>query len=186
MENFINTYQSELIYTGILLIILLIVRFIIKISIKKIGRKSNINEARIGLISRYASVTLFLIAILIESFILGVSPADIALVFSSVFAVIGIALFAIWSILSNITSGVIMFFSFPYKVGDKIQIHDKDFPIEAIVEDIRAFHLHLRLDNGDLVTYPNNLILQKAVTLIEKDAINDALNDAFNAVSEDL
>jgi small-conductance mechanosensitive channel len=116
---------------------------------------------------------LFLIASLIESFILGAEPRELALVFSSVFAVIGIALFAIWSILSNITSGVIMFFSFPYKVGDKIQIHDKDFPIEAIIEDITAFQILLRLDNGNLVTYPNNLILQKAVTLIKKDAIDD-------------
>jgi small-conductance mechanosensitive channel len=109
---------------------------------------------------------------LIEAFIFGVHFEDIAVVFSSVFAILGIALFAIWSILSNVTSGIIMFFSFPYKVGDKIQIHDKDFPIEAIIEDIRAFQLHLRLDNNDLVTYPNNLILQKAVTLIEKDAID--------------
>jgi len=69
-----------------------------------------------------------------------------------------------------------MFFNFPYKVGDKIAIHDKDFPIEAIIEDIRAFQLFLRLDNGDLVTYPNNLMLQKAVTLIQKDAI-DKLNE---------
>ena len=83
------------------------------------------------------------------------------------------ALFAIWSILSNVTSGVIMFFSFPYKVGDKIKIHDKDYPIVAVIEDIRAFQLHLREDSGDLVTYPNNLILQKAVTLVEKDAIED-------------
>ena len=75
-----------------------------------------------------------------------------------------------------------MFFSFPYKVGDKIQINDKDFPIEAIIEDIRAFHLHLRLDNGDLVTYPNNLILQKAVTLVEKDAIDEMNDDGSNAV----
>ena len=66
-----------------------------------------------------------------------------------------------------------MFFSFPYKVGDKIKIHDKDSPLEGIIEDIRAFQLHLRLDNGDLVTYPNNLILQKAVTLVQKDAIED-------------
>jgi small-conductance mechanosensitive channel len=114
-----------------------------------------------------------LIALLIEAFVFGAQLKDLAVVFSSVFAVIGIALFAIWSILSNITSGVIMFFSFPYKVGDKIQIHDKDFPVEAIIEDIRAFQLHLRLDNGDLVTYPNNLILQKAVTLVEKDALDD-------------
>ena len=178
MENFINTYQSELINTAILFVILLIFRVILKISIVKIGRKSNINEARIGLINRYTLLTLFLIAILIESFILGAKPSDIALVFSSVFAVIGIALFAIWSILSNITSGIIMFFSFPYKVGDKIQIHDKDFPIEAIIEDIRAFQIHLRLEDGNLVTYPNNLILQKAVTLVEKDAIND-VNDTI-------
>ena len=173
MENFFTAYKSELIYTAILLAILFIVRFILKVGIKKIGRKSHINEARIGLINRYVTVTLFLIALLIESFILGAEPKDLALVFSSVFAVIGIALFAIWSILSNITSGVIMFFSFPYKVGDKIQIHDKDFPIEAIIEDITAFQILLRLDDGNLVTYPNNLILQKAVTLIKKDAIDD-------------
>jgi small-conductance mechanosensitive channel len=66
-----------------------------------------------------------------------------------------------------------MFFSFPYKVWDKIKIHDKDFPLEGIIEDIRAFQLHLRLENGDLVTYPNNLMLQRAVTLVEKDAIED-------------
>jgi small-conductance mechanosensitive channel len=64
-----------------------------------------------------------------------------------------------------------MFFNFPYKVGDKIKIHDSDLPMEAIIEDIGAFQLHLRLENGNLVTYPNNLILQKPVTLVEKDAI---------------
>jgi small-conductance mechanosensitive channel len=142
-------------------------------ALRKIGRKSDINEARIQLISRYLTVTLVSIALIILSFIFGAEFKDLALVFSSVFAVIGIGLFAIWSILSNITSGIIMFFNFPYKVGDKIEIHDKDFPIKAIIEDIRSFQLHLRLDNGDLVTYPNNLMLQKAVTLIEKDAIDD-------------
>ena len=182
MDTFLTAYRAELIYTLILFAILFTVRFILKITIKKIGRRSNINEARIRLINRYTTVTLFLLAMLIESFIFGAEPKDISVVFSSVFAVIGIALFAIWSILSNITSGVIMFFSFPYKVGDKIQINDKDFPIEAIIEDIRAFHLHLRLDNGDLVTYPNNLILQKAVTLVEKDAIDEMNDDGSNAV----
>ena len=168
-----ESYQTELIASGFVLLILVIIRLITITLIKKIGRKSGINDARIKLISRYVTVTLFLIALLIESFVFGAEPKDLAVVFSSVFAVIGIGLFAIWSILSNITSGIIMFFSFPYKVGDKIQIHDKDFPIEAIIEDIRAFQIHLRLDNGDLVTYPNNLMLQKAVTLIQKDAIEE-------------
>ena len=174
MYTFYKTYQTEVIYTAVLLIILLSIRAIIVIAVKKIGKRSGTTEVRANLIGRYATVTILLVGFLIESFILGADFGDIAVVFSSVFAVIGIALFAIWSILSNVTSGVIMFFSFPYKVGDKIKIHDKDYPIEAIIEDIRAFQLILREDNCDLVTYPNNLILKKAVTLIQKDALDDS------------
>lgn len=170
---FLDQLQSELGSSAILLLVFIIIRVILKISIKKLGRTSGINDARIGLISRYTTFTLLLIFLLFLAYILGAELENLAVIFSSVFAVIGVGLFAIWSILSNITSGIIMFFSFPYKVGDKIKIHDKDAPIEAIIEDIRAFQLHLRQDNGDLVTYPNNLILQKAVTLVQKDAIED-------------
>ncbi|WP_452220895.1 mechanosensitive ion channel domain-containing protein [Lacinutrix salivirga] len=171
--EFFNTYQSEFINSAIVLVFFLIIRTLVKVTIRKIGRNSGVNDARISLISRYATVTIFLLFLLVEAFIFGAEFRELTIIFSSVFAIIGIALFAIWSILSNITSGIIMFFSFPYKVGDKIEIHDKDFPIEAVIEDIRAFQLHLRLSNGNLVTYPNNLILQKAVTLIQKDAILD-------------
>ncbi|MFV9550675.1 mechanosensitive ion channel domain-containing protein [Algibacter sp. PT7-4] len=175
--NFFKDYRDELIISTIILISLFIIRYIIHFTITKVARKNEINDARIRLIRRYITVTILVIALLIESFVFGTEFKEIAVIFSSIFAVIGIALFAIWSILSNITSGIIMFFNFPYKVGDKISIHDKDFPITAIIEDIRAFQLHLRVENGDLVTYPNNLILQKAVTLVEKDAIEDFTND---------
>jgi small-conductance mechanosensitive channel len=179
---FLNNYQNELIISSIVLISLLIIRFITHFSITKIARKNDINDARIRLIRRYVTVTLFLIALIIEAFVFGTELKELAVLLSSVFAVIGIGLFAVWSILSNITSGIIMFFNFPYKVGDKIEIHDKDFPIKAIIEDIRAFQLHLLLENGDLVTYPNNLMLQKAVTLIQKDAIFELEEDDSAAV----
>ncbi|GAA3584236.1 mechanosensitive ion channel domain-containing protein [Snuella lapsa] len=176
MASFFTINQDKLIISGVVLFSLLIIRYIINFTITKVARKNGINEARIRLMRRYVTVTLFLITLLIEAFVFGTELEDLALIFSSIFAVIGIGLFAIWSILSNVTSGIIMFFNFPYKVGDKIEIHDKDFPIKAIIEDIRAFQLHLRLENGDLVTYPNNLMLQKAVTLVEKDAIDDGID----------
>ncbi|NJW55295.1 mechanosensitive ion channel domain-containing protein, partial [Salinimicrobium oceani] len=66
-----------------------------------------------------------------------------------------------------------------YKIGSRIKIHDKDLPIEAVIEDIRAFHLHLRTLEGELITYPNNLILQKAVSLIEKEYHADEGKDAL-------
>ena len=179
---FLENYKYKLIATGFILLALLIIRFITNFTITKIARKNDINEARIRLIRRYVTIALFLLALLIEAVVFDMALDRLAVIFSSVFAVIGIGLFAIWSILSNITSGIIMFFSFPYKVGDKIEIHDKDFPLEAIIEDIRAFQIHLRLDNGNLVTYPNNLILQKAVTLIEKDAIEELPHDDLDFI----
>lgn len=172
---FFETYRSEFIATGIMLLSLLVIRYINNFTIRRVARKKGINEARIRLILRYITGSLLILAIIIIAFIFGAELKELAVIFSSLFAILGIALFAVWSILSNVTSGIIMFFSFPYKVGDKVSIHDKDFPVTAIIEDIRAFQLHLRLDNGNLVTYPNNLMLQKAVTLIKKDAIDDRL-----------
>lgn len=179
---FFQLYQQELIRTGIVLLFLVLFRFIIISLIGKISKRNGINIARTHLMQRYVTVALVIIALLIVPFIFGTHPRDLVVLFSSVFAVIGIGLFAIWSILSNITSGIIMFLSFPYKVGDKIQIHDKDIPLEGIIEDIRAFHLHLRIENGDLVTYPNNLMLQKAVSLVKKDAIDDLFDDGTDLI----
>lgn len=170
---FFETYKEELIYSAIVLGVLFLIGIVSNIVIKKRGKKHGLIKARMKLISKYVTISLFLLAILVEAFVFGVNFEDIAVIFSSVFAILGIALFAVWSVLSNVTSGIILFFSYPYKVGDKIKIHDSDVPMKAIIEDIGAFQLNLRLENGDLVTYPNNLILQKPVTLIEKDAIKE-------------
>jgi hypothetical protein len=62
-------------------------------------------------------------------------------------------MFATWSILSNITAGVILFFFFPFRIGDTIKIHDKDFPIEAEIDDINAFHVFLITAEGEKITY---------------------------------
>jgi small-conductance mechanosensitive channel len=52
---------------------------------------------------------------------------------------------------------VLFCFLFPFKIGDIIKIHDKDFPITAEIEDILAFHVSLRTADGEMIVYPNNL-----------------------------
>lgn len=172
LESIFSKYEYQIIWTAVVVIGLLLLRFGLKQSAKRIAKRDELNFARTRLIFKYINVLVSFIAFFSLLLIWGVEVRELTLIFSSVFAVIGIGLFAVWSILSNVTSGVIMFFSCPYKIGDEIQIHDKDFPIEkAIIEDIKAFQLHLRTDEGELVTYPNNLFLQKSVTLLKKDAM---------------
>ncbi len=166
MENFFTNYQNELLTTLVCIIIVLISRTLALKTIRRIGRISNLNQARTRLISKYILIMHSVLLIVALVFIWGINIKDLGLIFSSVFAVIGVALFATWSILSNVTAGIILFFSFPYKIGDRIRIHDKELEekTDYTIEDIRGFHVHLRKSTGELITYPNNLFLQKAVT----------------------
>lgn len=166
-DTFIE-FEYQIIWTAIVVFGLLFLRLALKQSAKRIARRDELNFARTRLIFKYINVLVSFIAIFSLLLIWGVELSELTFLFSSVFAVIGIGLFAIWSVLSNITSGVIMFFSCPYKIGDKIQIHDKDFPMEAIIEDIKAFQLHLRTDNDELVTYPNNLFFKNRLPCLKK------------------
>ncbi|MBP9790811.1 MAG: mechanosensitive ion channel, partial [Bacteroidia bacterium] len=81
---------------------------------------------------------------------------------------LGIAFFAQWSLLSNITSSVILFFNHPLKLGDTIKILDKDYPFEGEVTELTYFYIHLKTANGEIITIPNSLILQKPISVIVK------------------
>ena len=63
---------------------------------------------------------------------------------------------------------IIIFFSFPFRIGDKIKILDKDVPIEAEIIDIRLLYTLLKTDSGERISYPNNLFLQKGTAIISK------------------
>ncbi|MEO0573582.1 MAG: mechanosensitive ion channel domain-containing protein [Bacteroidota bacterium] len=168
MDGFLSDYSTELLGTLIGLSVFSLIRFLLVKTIRRIGRMSNINRIRTRLVIRYVTFALFAILVVALVLIWGVNMRELGLIISSVFAVIGVALFATWSILSNITAGIILFFYFPYKIGDRIRIQDKDFPDEAIIMDIQSFTIHLLKDDGELLTYPNSLLLQKGVVLIKK------------------
>ncbi len=169
MNEFILENANRIIISVLLILFLVMWKFALKKSTHRIAKIAEFNIGRTQLMFKYINVLMFIIALFSLLYTWGVDLKDLNLFFSSVFAVIGIALFAIWSVLSNITSGVIMFFSFPFKIGDKIKIHDKEFPIVGIIEDIKAFQMHIRNDDGELITYPNNLILQKPISLLKKE-----------------
>jgi len=162
----IKEFYIEIFATIVLICITILLRFVSTRLIKHYAKSSEILEHRTNLVAKYNSIFISILFIIAVFIIWGVQTKDIFLTISSVITVVGVALFAQWSILSNITSGIILLFTFPFKIGDTIKIHDKDFPIEAEIEDIRAFHTLLRTKEGELITFPNNLLLQKGISII--------------------
>jgi small-conductance mechanosensitive channel len=164
--NFINDFTQEIFATGIIFLLIIFLRIVVFRLVKRFARTSHLLEHRTNLVIKYINLLINIIATIALIVIWGVKKDDIFLTISSITTVVGVALFAQWSILSNVTSGVILFFFFPFRIGDTIKIFDKDFPVEGEIEDISAFHVNLKIANGEKVTYPNNLLLQKGIAII--------------------
>ena len=161
----------ELVESVILIIVLILLNLILKRTVRNFTKKIERLEHRTGLIMKHIDFSIYFFAILGFVIIWGLDFRHLGLFMSSIFAVIGIAFFAQWSILSNITSGVIMFFTFPYKIGDYIVIHDKEAPLEGLIEDIKTFHIILHTKNNEIITYPNSMMLQKGVIIIKHEEV---------------
>ena len=169
----ISDYTKEIISTGILLLIVILLRVIVSKLIRRYAKLSEIIERRTNLVVKYIHLLINIIAIFTLIVIWGVQTKDIFITISSITTVLGVGLFAQWSILSNISSGIILFFSFPFKIGDVIKIHDQDFPVEAEIEDIKAFHVYMKTKEGEMITYPNNLLLQRGISIINRNSNNE-------------
>lgn len=169
--QFFSTFLKEAIYSGILIFFIIILRIIVVKVVRRYAKSSEIIEHRSNLVIKYLHLIIYTMAFFALIIIWGVQKKDIFVTISSVTTIIGVAMFAQWSILSNITAGIILFFSFPFKIGDKIKVHDKDFPIEAEIIDINAFHTYLKTKEGEFITYPNNLLLQKGISIVREPQI---------------
>ena len=171
--EFFEYYLKQEISTVILLLVVILSRKVVSKLVKRYATASQIIERRTNLVIKYINILITILASITLILIWGVQTKDIFITLSTISTVIGVAMFAQWSILSNITSGIILFFSFPFKIGDVILIHDKDFPEEGEIEDIGAFHVTLRTEAGELVIYPNNLFFQKGISVIKKPITNN-------------
>lgn len=161
-----HPYFTQGLTTAIVLLVFVVTGYISRTLIKKYAKTAHLSEHRTNVIMKYINFFMMCVFAMIIFAIWGIKSSQLLAFFTGTLTLIGVAFFAQWSILSNITSGMILFFSFPFRIGDVIQVHDKDFPIEAQIEDIKAFHTLLRNREGELITYPNSLLLQKGVTIV--------------------
>lgn len=182
-----DTYLPQIIYTVVSIVVIVVIRTILRSVVIGFSKKYEKLEQRTLLIIKHINVSSIALFILLMIIIWGIDFRDLGLVVSSIFAVIGVAFFAQWSILTNATSGIIMFFTFPFKIGDRIKIHDKEFTDSILtIEDIRTFQMILRSDNGELLTYPNSMVLQKGITMVSASTIVDEKPEENKNIAENI
>lgn len=153
-----------IIFTVAILAIYFISLTLLRSYISSYGYKRDFKEKRIIYINKLVSILLLICLFTVLSLIWNVNFNGLLVLGSSFFALTGVALFASWSNLSNLTSSLIIFFSLPFKIDDEIKILDSDNTVEGKIIDMTMFYVLIEDKEKNLVSYPNNIFLQKAVT----------------------
>ena len=155
----------------ILTLTIIIISFLISKAsdyfITRFGEKKKIIPKRIYYVSKFLHALIILIILMALAIVWNVQLGGVMVFASSIFAVIGVALFAQWSILSNLTSSIIIFFTFPSRIGDNIKIIDGDNTIVGEIIDISLFQIVILDKEGNTILYPNNLFIQKPIMKVK-------------------
>lgn len=158
---------SWLLIAGILVGYILL-KNLVEASTKRIGKERNIPVKRINYVSAILKFLITIASLICVLVVIGINQEDVGLFLGSMFGIIGVAFFAQWSILSNLTASVIVFFFFPYRVGDTIHIIDDKNSLTGIIKEISLFHVILINEDNETITFPNAMVFQKAIKINPK------------------
>ena len=159
-------YQLEIIQTIIAIVMLFIVAQATKRLVKSYMVQKKIDPNRKKIILNMVYLLLYIVLGISIAIVWGVDFKDFSVFISSVLAVLGVGFFAQWSILSNLTSSVILFFNHPMRIGDRIRVIDKDYNWVGEVKDITGFYVYMKTDDGQNITLPTSLVLQKGIEIL--------------------
>lgn len=178
-------YYTKIIETLVVVGLFIGLRMVLNQLINKTMIDKVIQKSRSQLIRKAINLINFLIFLTLLMIIWGVKQSEIAVFIGSVLTIVGVAFFAQWSLLSNITSSIIIFFGHSVKVGDTISIMEtKDYEIRGEVLNIGLFFTKIKLnDSEDEITLPNNIFIIKTIRKINPLAGTPQQNETAHDIS---
>lgn len=101
--------------------------------------------------------------------IISIQFHGLTILLGTIATAIGIAFFAQWSVLSNVTAGLIIFWRHPLLIGDDVQVIGVD-GCRGVVRDFTLFYIILADEFGNTITIPNNLLLAQPTAITQRSS----------------
>jgi len=166
-----NEYETQILETLLIIVLYIMAFFITKTIINNALKNTPLQRTRRKIIIKAVNLFTSITALILMGAVWGLKQDEIAVFASTILTALGIAFFAQWSMLSNITSSILLFFNHPVKLGDIIRIIDKDCPCEGEVTELTYFFVHLKTNNGEIITIPNSILIDKPISITAKKGV---------------
>lgn len=153
----------QLVETVILIALSLIIKILATKSVNRFLAHFDFDLKRKRITVRIINLFLWIFIAIVLAGIWNINKEGLVVFITSIITVMGVAFFAQWSILSNITASLILFFNHPMKIGETIHILDKEYDVEGELIDISFFFMYLKTKENHLVTIPTSVVLAKTI-----------------------
>lgn len=120
---------------------------------------------------RTARVITATFGLLILTIIWGLDISSLIIFATTTITLLGVALFASWSILSNVTAYFILVVHPSFKRGNFIRVFEADNYVEGYISDVMLFSTKLVTEDRETIVYPNNLILGRPAVVNPRDRL---------------
>jgi Small-conductance mechanosensitive channel len=139
----LTQYQSNVVWSGLVLLFYLAMsrKLLPKLETNIVKSKLKSNSAIKGLFAARVIVATVSLALLLLAW--GIDFSGLLVLSTSIITVTGVALFASWSLISNITAYFILLTNVAYRRGNYVRILDGDNFIEGVIADVGPFSTRL-------------------------------------------
>jgi len=161
-------YKLQLFETALVVAFLILVKIVARNSINRILSKFEFGSERKRISHKIVNLFITLFALIFLAGIWNIDRSQLMVFITSTLTLVGVGFIAQWSILSNVTSSLILFFNHPMKLGQEIRILDKEYDINGILIDISFFFLYIKTEDGEIITLPNSVVLNKVIKINQK------------------
>jgi len=158
-------YHLQFILTTVVLIAYVVFRRIASPRLRAYVERDSLKSSTIGHAVLTFNVFAGIVTFVVVLFIWGFDFNGLLALSTGIVAITGVALFANWSILSNITAFFILLANPAYRQGNYIRVIEADNFIEGRIQEINIFNTLLIGASGEAIVYPNNLLVSRPTIL---------------------
>jgi small-conductance mechanosensitive channel len=161
--EWVDAYSLNITLTLIALGIYSVFRLIIGPIVRRHARNGNLKPDVVSKALGTVNILTGIAALATIFLVWGFDFKGLLTLSASLLAVTGVAMFAAWSVLSNITAFFILLAHSSFKRGNFVRVFEADNFIEGYISEINLFNTKLISDSREVVIYPNNLLLSRPI-----------------------
>ncbi|MFT5098406.1 MAG: small-conductance mechanosensitive channel [Planctomycetaceae bacterium] len=121
---------------------------------------------------RIARLLTGFIGLLVMALTWGIEFDAVFVFASTTLTLLGVALFASWSLLSNVTAYFVILLNPSFRRGTFVRIIDVDNYSEGYISELSLFSTKLVTESREVIIYPNNLLLGRPTLINPRDRLH--------------